>query len=471
MEKLLIVDDSPEIHQQLKWGLKKDYRLLLARDAGEALRLFNEHLPDVVTLDLGLPPDADGATEGLRCLQELLSQKPATKVIVLSGNEERANALKAVGLGAYDFYRKPIELPELKIILQRAFHLAALEEENRNLVKTVRGEEQCLSGIFGQCPRMEQIFTTIRKVASVDVPVLILGESGTGKELVARAIHENSLRKNGPFVPINCGAIPENLLESELFGHEKGAFTGAQSQVRGKVEYAEGGTLFLDEIGEMPPTLQVKLLRFLQEKVIQRVGGRQDLPLDVRVVAATNIDIQQAIADGAFREDLYYRIGVISIDLPPLRERGEDIFLLAHLFLRRFGSEFNRKVRGFSARAMEALRGYAWPGNVRELENKIKRAVVLTDQAFLEPGDLGFAEVTPEEGRPAGSAIVIEPVGISHLETLNLKEARNRVEKEILLLALEKEGGNIVRAADVLGVSRPTIYDLLKKHGLQGDSD
>jgi two-component system NtrC family response regulator len=471
LEKLLIVDDSAEIHQQLKWGLKKDYRLLQARDAGEALRLFKEHRPDVVTLDLGLPPDADGATEGLRCLQEILSQRPATKVIVLSGNEERTNALKAVGLGAYDFYRKPIELAELKVILQRAFHLATLEEENRRLVKTVRGEDQSLSGIFGQCPRMDEVFTTIRKVASVDVPVLILGESGTGKELVARAIHENSLRKDGPFVPINCGAIPENLLESELFGHEKGAFTGAQAQVRGKVEFAQGGTLFLDEIGEMPASLQVKLLRFLQEKVIQRVGGRQDIPLDVRVVAATNVDIQQAIAEGAFREDLYYRIGVIGIDLPPLRERGEDIFLLAHLFLRRFSSEFNRKVRGFSGGAMEALRGYAWPGNVRELENKVKRAVVLTDQAFLEPGDLGFAEEAVEDGRSEGVAMENAGGGLSSLDGLTLKEARALVEKELLLLVLEKEGGNIVRAAEALGVSRPTFYDLMKKHGLQGGCD
>lgn len=468
MEKLLIVDDSPEIHQQLKWGLKKDYRLLQAQDVTEALRLFKEHNPEVVTLDLGLPPDVDGATEGLRCLQEILSQAPGTKVIVLSGNEERENALKAIGLGAYDFYRKPIDLSELRVILQRAFHLAALEEENRRLIKTVQAEVQGFSGIFGQCQPMEEIFTTIRKVASVDVPVLVLGESGTGKELVARAIHEQSLRKKGPFVPINCGAIPENLLESELFGHEKGAFTGAQAQVKGKVEYAQGGTLFLDEIGEMPAILQVKLLRFLQEKVIQRVGGRQDIPLDVRVVAATNVDIQQSIASGAFREDLFYRIGVISIELPPLKDRGEDIFLLAHLFLRRYGHEFNRKVRGFSSRAMEMLRAYAWPGNVRELENKVKRAVVLTDLAFIEPCDLGFVEEA--EVAAVGENVAGESAcsGLSSLAGLNLKEARSQVEKELLMLALEKEQGNIVRAAECLGVSRPTLYDLLKKHGVQG---
>jgi two-component system NtrC family response regulator len=467
MQKLLIVDDSAEIRQQLKWGLKKDYRLLQAQDAGEALKLFDEHEPDVVTLDLGLPPDVDGATEGLRCLQEMLCRKPNTKVIVLSGNEERENALKAISLGAYDFYRKPIELPELRIILQRAFQLAALEEENRRLVKSVPGEGQALSGIFGQCPQMEGVFTTIRKVASVDVPVLVLGESGTGKELVARAIHENSLRNNGPFVPINCGAIPETLLESELFGYEKGAFTGAQNQVKGKVEYAQGGTLFLDEIGEMPPTLQVKLLRFLQEKVIQRVGGREDIPLDVRVVAATNIDIRQAIADGSFREDLFYRIGVISIDLPPLRERGEDIFLLAHLFLRRYSSEFNRKVRGFSNRAMDSLRGHDWPGNVRELENKVKRAVVMTDQAFLEPGDLGFVEEPKETDSQESSVDGGGGGGLPDLSGLTLKEARGQVEKELLLCAMEKAKGNIMRAAEALGVSRPTFYDLMKKHGMQ----
>jgi|LGVF01.1.fsa_nt_gb two-component system NtrC family response regulator len=464
MEKLLIVDDSPEIHQQLKWGLKKDYRLLQAKDVEEALRLFKEHRPKVVTLDLGLPPDADGATEGLRGLKAILSEAPATKVIVLSGNEERENALKAVGFGAYDFYSKPIELAELKIILQRAFHLAALEEENRGLLQASRADQRSLSGIFGQCTKMEEVFATIRKVSSVDVPVLILGESGTGKELVARALHDKSLRKDGPFVPINCGAIPENLLESELFGHEKGAFTGAQSLVKGKIEYAQGGTLFLDEIGEMPPALQVKLLRFLQERIIQRVGGRQDIEVDVRVVAATNIDIQQAIQQGTFREDLFYRIGVINIDLPPLRDREEDIFLLAHLFLHRYSGEFGKKVRGIGQDAMEALRGYDWPGNVRELENKLKRAVVMADQPFLEPADLGFVNTlaTEHSAEATSGGMVLDYMG------LTLKEARQRLEKKLVLVAMENEEGNIVRSAEVLGVSRPTLYDLLKKHGLQG---
>ncbi len=465
MEKLLIIDDSPEIRQQLKWGLKKDYKLLLAADIDEGLRLFRSQQPKVVTLDLGLPPDVDGATEGLRGLKAILTEAPGTKVVVLSGNEERENALKAVGLGAYDFYSKPIELAELKTILQRAFHLATLEEENRGLLKATQAEQRSLSGIFGQCAKMEEVFTSIRKVASIDVPVLILGESGTGKELVARALHNNSLRKDGPFVPINCGAIPENLLESELFGHEKGAFTGAQSLVKGKIEYAQGGTLFLDEIGEMPPPLQVKLLRFLQERVIQRVGGREDIEVDVRVVAATNIDIQQAIQQGSFREDLFYRLGVISVDLPPLREREDDVFLLSHLFLHRYNGEFGKKIRGIGQNAMEALRGYEWPGNVRELENKIKRAVVMADQPFLEPGDLGFAGFAPTEGPAEGT----QAGGIAlAYEGLTLKEARQRLEKELLLIALEKEDGNIVRSAEILGVSRPTLYDLMKKHGLQG---
>ncbi len=466
MEKLLIIDDSPEIQQQLKWGLKKDYKLLQAQNVEDGLRLFSSHRPRVVTLDLGLPPDVDGVTEGLRGLAAILAEAPTTKVIVLSGNEERENALKAVGLGAYDFYSKPIELAELKIILGRAFHVATLEEENQALLRSRRAEHRCLSGIFGESSRMEEVFTTIRKVASVDVPVLVLGESGTGKELVARALHENSLRRQGPFVPINCGAIPENLLESELFGHEKGAFTGAQSQVRGKVEFAEGGTLFLDEIGEMPAALQVKLLRFLQERVIQRVGGRQDIALDVRVVAATNIDIQEAIDAGHFRDDLFYRLGVISLKLPPLREREEDIFLLSHLFLQRYNGEFGKKVRGIGHNAMEALRAYDWPGNVRELENRIKRAVVMTDQPFLEPADLGFENPAAAEiSLPEGSRTSFELAG------LTLREARQKVEKELLLVALEQEGGNIVRAAEVLGVSRPTLYDLMKKHGVQWDRD
>jgi two-component system NtrC family response regulator len=467
LKKLLIVDDSPEIRKQLKWGLGKDYQIMLAESVDEALKLFDEHRPLVVTLDLGLPPEVDGATEGLRCLQTILSQQPTCKVIVLSGNEEHANALAAIELGAYDFYHKPIDLTELKIILARAFYLADLEKENRSLQSKVSSTGEGYSGIFGNCLKMQQVFATIKKVASIDVPVLILGESGTGKEMVAQAIHQRGMRKEANFIAINCGAIPENLLESELFGHEKGSFTGAQAQVRGKVEYANSGTLFLDEIGEMPPLLQVKLLRFLQEKVIQRVGGREDIRVDARIIAATNIDIKQSIKSGQFREDLYYRIGVISIELPPLRERDEDVLLLANIFLRRFCQEFGKKARGFSQAALIWLQEYDWPGNVRELENKVKRAVVMAETSFIEPWDLGFVappQVIPEETESLEP--VVAGAGQLNLAGLTLKDARARVESDLLRYALEQAQGNVQKAAEQLAVSRPTLYDLMKKHGL-----
>jgi two-component system NtrC family response regulator len=301
---------------------------------------------------------------------------------------------------------------------------------------------------------METVFSTIRKVASADIPILVLGENGTGKEMVAQAIHNQSLRKNGPFIPINCGAIPENLLESELFGHEKGAFTGAAARVQGKVEFSQGGTLFLDEIGELPLTLQVKLLRFLQEKVIQRVGGREDIVVDARIIAATNVDIETAIKEGRFREDLYYRIGVINLNLPPLRKRGEDVRLLAGLFLSRYANEFHKKIKGFSPAAERALRQYSWPGNVRELENKIKRAIVMADSPLLEPADLGF------------TGTVEKPVDFS-VDGMTLKAARDKVEKDLIEAALRTLSGNVAKAAEALGVSRPTLYDLMKKHDLQ----
>jgi len=472
LKKLLIVDDSPEIRKQLKWGFGNEYRVLLAESVDEALKLFEQHTPDVVTLDLGLPPDIDGASEGLRCLQIMLQSQPSTKVIVLSGNEDHQNALTAVDMGAYDYYHKPIDLDELKIILARAFHLAGLEEENRLLqVSAGQDKENGYSGIFGQCPQMQQVFAMIKKVASIDVPILILGESGTGKEVVARAIHNRGIRKDGNVVAINCGAIPESLLESELFGHEKGAFTGAQNRVQGKVEYAEKGTLFLDEVGEMAPLLQVKLLRFLQEKVIQRVGGREDIVVDTRIVAATNVDIQESIKDGKFREDLYYRIGVITIELPPLRERGEDIELLANIFLRRFGKEFGQKVRGYSAGALKWLTTYDWPGNVRELENKIKRAVVMAESPIIEAYDLGFEEKqeTAEPSHPSAEEIRPDAADMPNALSfagMTLKDARQQVEKNLLKQAMEKSQGNILKAAEELDVSRPTFYDLLKKHGL-----
>ena len=464
MEKLLIIDDDPGIRNQLRWGLAKQYQVLLAEDAAQALEQFRVHQPKVVSLDLGLPPDEDGASEGLHILGEIVGQGKGTKVVVVSGNEDRGNALKAIEYGAYDFCSKPVELDELRIILRRAFHLVELEEENLKL-KTRRGVDVGMHGIFGQCPQMEEVFATIRKVSSVDVPVLILGESGTGKEIVARAIHDHSLRKGGAFIPINCGAIPETLLEAELFGHEKGAFTGAQARVQGKVEYADGGTLFLDEIGEMPPLLQVKLLRFLQEQVFQRVGGREDVRVNARIVAATNVDIEASIASGTFREDLYYRLGVVVTQLPPLRERGDDVLLLANLFLRRYAVEYRKRIRCFSADSLAYLRNYEWPGNVRELENKVKRAVVMCDTATVEPQDLGFKVADA----PLGCETLNEGQLLCNVDQLDLKGAKAAVEKALLAKALEQSSGNVMQAAKALGVSRPTLYDLMKKHGFYVD--
>lgn len=460
MDTLLVIDDDSGIRKQLKWGLDKTYKVLTAEDGQTALDLFSKAAPKVVTLDLGLPPDADGASEGLRVLEEILARGGHTKVIVISGNEDRENALTAINLGAYDFCQKPIELDTLKVILDRAFHLYHLEAENQKLQSERGGKDSgAMQGIFSQCPEMDEIFAIIRKVGSIDVPVLILGESGTGKELVARAIHENSLREKGPFIPINCGAIPENLLEAELFGHEKGSFTGAQARVQGKVEFAQGGTLFLDEIGDMPPLLQVKLLRFLQEKVIQRVGGREDIPVDARIVAATNIDIEEATQNGRFREDLYYRIGVVTAELPPLRDRGEDIGLLANLFMRRFANEFKQRVRCFSVASLRALNAHDWPGNIRELENRVKRAVVMAETHSIEPRDLGFPG--PADADQGGSE---PPHAGLQVSGLQLKEARSLVEKKLLAETLDATEGNILKAAETLGVSRPTLYDLMKKH-------
>jgi two-component system NtrC family response regulator len=464
MEYVLIVDDDSGIRNQLKWGLDKDYKVLLAEDGRKALELFKKHSPKIVSLDLGLPPDADGASEGLRVLEEILLQAPNTKVVVVSGNEDRKNALAAISLGAYDFCQKPIALDILKVILGRAIYLSNLEADNRRLQAKSAGEGASMEGIFGQCPQMEEIFSIVRKVGSIDVPILVLGESGTGKELVARAIHENSLRKNGPFIPINCGAIPDNLLEAELFGHEKGSFTGAQARVQGKVEFAHGGTLFLDEIGDMPLLLQVKLLRFLQEKVIQRVGGREDIEVDARIVAATNLDIESAIKNGTFREDLYYRIGVVTAKLPPLKERGDDIIMLANLFMRRFSNELKRRVRHLSVASLKAINTYAWPGNIRELENRVKRAVIMTESQTIEPWDLGFTS-TPTANNEETPLV---HYGLD-IRGLGLKEARSLVEKSLLAEAMDSAEGNVLKASEILGVSRPTLYDLMKKHSFYVD--
>ena len=453
MEKLLIVDDSGDIRKQLQWGLGKDYNVILAGERKEALSLSKKHHPKVVLLDLGLPPDENGTEEGFKCLEEMLGHHALTKVIVVTGQGERENALKAIQAGAYDFYQKPVDLNELKIIVKRAFHLSSLEEENYKLQTVLNIQTSEFGGIIGQCPSILRVFATVRKVATTDAPVLISGESGTGKEMVARAVHSLSLRKEGAFIPINCGAIPEHLLESELFGFEKGAFTGAHAQVLGKFEYAHQGTLFLDEIAELSLNLQVKLLRFLQDKIIQRVGGRDDLTVDARIIAATNTDILKAIEEGRFREDLYYRIGVISLSLPPLRERGDDIILLANFFLRRFSETIRKKMKGFSLSSMEFLRSYHWPGNVRELQNKIQSAVIMSESPTVELHDLSLTEKR------------IEDRGEDRDSTL--KEARDRIEKDMLTKAFHKNKGNMTKIAEVLGISRPTLYDLMKKHGLQ----
>jgi two-component system, NtrC family, response regulator len=451
VKKLLIVDDSQETRQQLKWGLDQDFQLLLAADARQALETFRAERSAVVVLDLGMPATPDTSPEGLRCLEEMLALNPAAKVIMLTGEHERENALKAMRMGAFDCYGKPPVLAELKVIIGRAFHIAKLEElesRERILTPSCQGNEQW--GMVGACREMQSVFTTIRKVARSNAPVLITGESGTGKELVAGAIHQASLRGKGAFVPINCGAIPENLLESELFGHEKGAFTGAHIAVQGKLQYAHKGTLFLDEIGDLPVNLQVKLLRFLQEGTIQRVGGRGDIAVDARTTCATNVDIAKGICEGRFREDLFYRISVINIKLPPLRERGDDILLLAETFLKQYAKENRKKALKFSAPANAFLKRHRWPGNVRELRNRVQRAAIMCEGPLVSPVDLGCdcdpaVELAPARG------------------PLSLREARERMEREMILGAMERQSGNILKAAEELGVSRPTLYDLMKK--------
>jgi two-component system NtrC family response regulator len=444
--KLLIVDDDTGIQRQLRWALDQ-YEVILAGDRKSALDLFEEETPPVVTIDLGLPPDPDGATEGFATLDAILQRAPETKVIVVTGNEDHGNALRAVASGAYDFYRKPINLEEFTLIIKRALQLYALEEENRRLARTQRNMP--LTGIVTSDPEMLKICRRIEKVAPTRVSVLLLGESGTGKELLARAVHELSPRAQQSFSAINCAAIPETLMESELFGHEKGAFTGAIRQIKGKVEMADGGTLFLDEIGDVPLAIQVKLLRFLQERVIERVGGRQLIPVDVRIVCATNQDLKSLIAQGRFREDLYYRLSELVINIPPLRDRGSDAELLAQSFLVRYNRELGRTVRGFTGEALAAISLHNWPGNVRELENRIKRGVIMCDGVRLLPSDLDLAD-------PEG----IPPV-------LSLAAAREEAERREIPRALTRAEGNITQAAKLLGISRPTLYELIRHHGLR----
>jgi two-component system NtrC family response regulator len=457
MKQLLVVEDDPDIQTQIKWALSKGYEIIQASDRTTAIKLLKKKQPPAVTLDLGLPPDENGASEGLLCLHEILHQVPETKVIVVTGNNDRENALKAVQMGAYDYYLKPINMNELKIIIQRAFYLYEIEQENRKL-HTILEQEIEFAGMIGQSPEMLKIFETIHKVASTDATVLITGESGTGKELVARAIHEKSSRNKGPFIAINCGAIPETLLESELFGHEKGAFTGAYIQQNGKFEYADKGTLFLDEIGEMTPRLQSKLLRFLQEKKIQRIGGRNDIEIDTRIIAATNIDLNNAMKEKQFREDLFFRISVISINIPPLRERGDDITLLANTFLERYKVIFKKRIKGFSQEAFDALQHYPWPGNVRELENKLQKAVITADSQTIEPYHLGLE-------KPLKKEVFHEDMERNY-DGMTLKEARNRLEKDLIESVVKKHKWNIKRASEELGISRPTLYDLIEKYKL-----
>ncbi len=443
---VLIVEDHEDIREQLRWGLEPQYDVIEAADRSTALSLFRTHHPTLVTLDLGLPPDETGHVEGFAALDEMLRADPLAKIIVITGSEDRAHALTAIRRGAYDYLKKPIDLDVLRIVLQRAHYLVEVERENRGLQERVAS--QSFHEIMGASPPMQQVFKTIRRVAGSDIPVLVMGESGTGKELVARAIHEESARKRGPFIAINCGAIPETLLESELFGHEKGAFTGAHIQRKGRVEMARGGTLFLDEIGELSPPLQVKLLRFLQAQVIERVGGREEIQVDARIVAATNMDLQAAMKDGRFREDLFYRLNVVSVQMPPLRERGQDLRLLAKALLNRFAAQHGKRIVGFSAQALAALEAYAWPGNIRELENRINRAVVMAEGSRILPEDLQL------DGTAAA------PTGPT------LKETRSVAERDLLERALAKHNGNITKTAKELGVSRPTIHQMIAKHNL-----
>jgi len=444
---LLIVDDDEEIRTQLKWALTKDYDVQLAEDRAGAVEAFKASRPLVTMLDLGLPPRPNEPVEGLAVLEEVLAADPSAKVIIVSGQGEKENAVQAVGAGAYDFLCKPVDLDELKLVLRRAAHVAGLERDYRELQQTAGASG--FQGILGGSEVMNGVFTLIRKVAASSAPVLVLGESGTGKEMVALAIHRQSTRKAGPFVPINCNAIPENLLESELFGHEKGSFTGAHADRKGLIESASGGTLFLDEIGELPQAIQVKLLRFLQEQTFHRVGGRQEIKVDTRVIAATHVDLKQGIKDGRFREDLYFRLAVVVIHLPALRERGDDVIHISNVFLQRYGAQNGRNGMAFAPDALRALHRYPWPGNVRELQNRVQRAVIMADSKRVTAADLELA--SPGDGTAP----------------LNLREAREKVEREMVQLALKNNGGRITAAAADLGISRPTLYELMDKLGIQ----
>jgi len=444
-KKLLIVEDDPGLQSQLRWSFE-DYEVEVAADRKTAIAQLRRLEPAVVTLDLGLPPDPGGVSEGFAILEEILTLAPDTKVIVVTGHNDRNNAVRAIGLGAYDFYEKPIDPDLLNLVVERAARLYGLEQENRRL--SSQHDISPLEGVIGVSPEIIKACKMVEKLAPTDVSTLILGESGTGKEVLVKALHALSNRAEGRLVAINCAAIPENLLESELFGYENGAFTGATKTTPGKIELAEGGILFLDEVGDMPLALQAKLLRFLQERMIERLGGRKEIAVDVRVVCATHRDLQEMIANKEFREDLYYRINEATIRVPPLRERRGDSVVLGRWFLQRFAQQLNRPVKGFNQRALELLEHYAWPGNVRELENRIKRAVIMADGTHVTEQDLELEDVEIEQA------------------PFNLREVREAAEKQAVIRALNFSENNVSHTSEMLGITRPTLYNLLKKYNI-----
>ena len=445
--KLLIIEDDPGLQKQLRWSLDA-YDVVVAGDRETALAQIRRHEPAVVTMDLGLPPDPDGSTEGLATLEQILALAPDTRVIVLTGNQDHSNAVKAIGMGAYDFHQKPCEPDMLKLVIQRAFFLYNLQIENRRMQQSQA--DSPMTGVISRDAGMLKVCRNIEKVAPTSASVMLLGESGTGKEVLARALHALSPRAKERFMAINCAAIPENLLESELFGYEKGAFTGAAKQTKGKVELAHGGTFFLDEVGDLPMALQAKLLRFLQERVIERIGGHEEIPVDVRIVCATHQKLKELCAAGRFREDLYYRLSEIVVTIPPLRARHGDAALLAHHFKNKFCAQESRSTLHFAPDAIAAIENYDWPGNVREMENCIKRAVIMADGNTIVADDLGL----PEGDKPAD-------------EPLNLRQVRDEAEYMAVVKALARVDGNIVKASEMLGISRPTMYDLMNRHGIK----
>jgi len=460
-KRLLIVDDEPLILKQMKWGLSKEgYELFLAGSVEEARQIFKKIRPQVVTLDLDLSASfGDDPYGGFTLLKEFIEFSPEVKVVMITGQDERENSYKAIKIGAYDFYSKPTNLDDIKIILKRAFHLYQIEKEINELQEQM-DSSHTFHGIIGNSPPIQNVISTIKCVAATDASVLILGESGTGKELVAKAIHNLSLRAKNKLVVINCGAIPENLIEGELFGHEKGAFTGAVSQKIGKVEVAQNGTIFLDEVGELPLSTQVKLLRFLQEREIERIGGNKTIKLDIRIISATNRNLEDDVKNKAFREDLFFRLNVVPLVIPPLRERADDIFIIAAKFLKLFSKEYSKSVSGYTSDAVTAMKNYAWPGNIRELENKVRRGVVVTKGKFVSSLDLDLQQEKPKED-------VLEEKVVTQYSTL--KEVREAAELKFIVHNLKINNGNISKTANDVGVSRPTFHDLIKKYQINVD--